>query len=82
MATTVLPDELWDIDELADYLKVGRRYVYRLTSERRIRFHRIGGQLRFDPRDVAAFLANSAVHPPEPSTARRRGRPRAQVVRP
>lgn len=82
MAPTVLPDELWTIDELAAYLDMGRRYVYRLTSERRIRFYKIGNQLRFDPRDVAAFVANSAVHPPEPSTARRRGRPRTQVVRP
>lgn len=77
MTAITLPDELWDIDQLAAYLKVGRRYVYRLTSEGRIRFNTLGGQLRFDPRDVAAFLANEAVRPGEPVLRPKRGRPRA-----
>lgn len=80
MATSTPPSELWDIDQLAEYLGTGRRFIYRLTHERRIRFHRVGKQLRFDPADVAAYLDSEAVDvsgrdiaPPK----RRPGRPRA-----
>jgi excisionase family DNA binding protein len=52
--------ELWDVDQLAGYLGVGRRFVYRLTEQRRIRFVRVGGKLRFDPADVADYLARES----------------------
>lgn len=83
MAAQQLPEELWDIDRLANYLGVGKRFVYRLTSEKRIRFVRIGGALRFRPEDVAAYLDAETVTPePAPAPApRRRGRPRATSTR-
>jgi excisionase family DNA binding protein len=56
---TPLP-ELWAIDRLASYLGVGRRFIYRLTEEHRIRFVRVGGKLRFDPADVADYLRSEA----------------------
>ncbi|MGC8513191.1 MAG: excisionase family DNA-binding protein [Acidimicrobiales bacterium] len=34
--------ELWDTERLAGYLGVSKHYVYRLTSEHRIRFVRVG----------------------------------------
>jgi excisionase family DNA binding protein len=46
--------ELWDAERLAAYLDVSKHYVYRLTSEHRIRFVRVGKCLRFRPEDVAA----------------------------
>ena len=52
--------ELWDIDPLAAYLGVGRRFVYRLTEQRRIRFVSVGGKLRFNSVDVAAYLAHES----------------------
>jgi len=73
--TAALP-ELWDIDRLAAYLGVGRRFVYRLTEERRIRFFRVGGKPRFDPADVADYLARESQDATsEPDPRRRGGRP-------
>ncbi|MCB1032130.1 MAG: helix-turn-helix domain-containing protein, partial [Acidimicrobiales bacterium] len=53
MSTPTLPEELWDIERLAEFLGASKRFVYRLTSERRIRYYRVAGSLRFDPDDVA-----------------------------
>ena len=69
--------ELWDAERLAGYLGVTKHYVYRLTSEHRIRFVRLGKRLRFQPEDVAAWLESQAVEAVSVSTAKaRRGRPR------
>jgi|JI10StandDraft_1071094.scaffolds.fasta_scaffold3900358_1 excisionase family DNA binding protein len=73
------PSELWDIDEVADYFGTGKRFIYRLTSEHRIRYMKIGRALRFDPADVAAFLEREkAQNDPAPASppAPRAGRPR------
>ena len=58
--STGLP-ELWDAARLAGYLGVTKHYVYRLTSEHRIRFVRVGKCLRFRPDDVAVWLDSQAV---------------------
>ena len=69
--------ELWNADRLAGYLGVSKHYVYRLTSEHRIRFVRVGKCLRFRPEDVAAWLESQAVDAVSMSVAKpRRGRPR------
>ncbi|MGC8511785.1 MAG: helix-turn-helix domain-containing protein [Acidimicrobiales bacterium] len=80
--------ELWDTERLAGYLGVNKHYVYRLTSEHRIGFVRVGKGLRFRPVDVAAWLDSQTVAPAStPTVARgsasaslvsraRRGRPR------
>jgi excisionase family DNA binding protein len=69
--------ELWGVDELAAYLVVTRHYVFRLTSEHRIRFVRVGKTVRFRRADVAAWMDAETVEAagPEPAPARR-GRPR------
>lgn len=83
MSTPTLPEELWDIERLVAFLGVSKRFVYRLTSERRIRYYRVAGSLRFDPDDVAAYLSNEAITPTSmtvtvhPAERRRAGRPRA-----
>jgi excisionase family DNA binding protein len=74
MEPTSLP-ELWDIDRLADFLGVGRRFVYRLTEEHRIRFLLIGGRLKFRPGDVADYLDREAKDVAPVSARRRSGRP-------
>lgn len=47
-------------DQLAERLGCDRRYVYRLTYERRIPFHKLGSgpkaPVRFDEADVDAFI--------------------------
>ncbi len=75
---TDLP-ELWNIDRLVEYLGGSKSFVYRLTRERRIRFVKIGKELRFRPEDVAAYLDAESVSValPTPEAVRaRRGRPR------
>jgi excisionase family DNA binding protein len=69
--------ELWDIDRLVAYLGTSKHLVYRLTHERRIRFLRVGKELRFRPEDVAAWLESQVVDAAlVTSTTVRRGRPR------
>ena len=48
--------ELWDIDRVCAYLTCSQHLVYRLTRERRIRFVRVGKELRFRAADVATWL--------------------------
>lgn len=73
--------ELLTVDELADYLGVGRRFIYRLTHERRIPFSKMGGELRFQATDVARFLSESTT-PARPRHIERRGRPRSPYSNP
>lgn len=40
-------DQLHDVASAAAYLRCGRRLIYRLVSERRVRFTRAGRELRF-----------------------------------
>ena len=40
-------NHLHDVDSAADYLRCGRRLIYRLVAERRIRFTKAGRSLRF-----------------------------------
>ena len=71
--------ELWDIDRVCAYLDCSKHLVYRLTRERRIRFVRIGKELRFRADDVAAWLELESVpaQDAQPKAPRqRRGRPR------
>jgi excisionase family DNA binding protein len=70
--STALPT-LWTVQELAQYLGTGTRYVYRLTSEHRIRSVRVGRTVRFRPEDVAAWLDAQTRNRVEP---KRQGRPR------
>jgi len=69
--------ELWDAERLAGYLGVSKHYVYRLTSEHRMRLVRVGKCLRFRPEDVGAWLEAQAVDAVSVSAIKpRRGRPR------
>ncbi len=71
--------ELWNIDRLAEYLGASKSFVYRLTREHRIRFLKVGKELRFRPEDVASYLeaesVPAALSAAEPARLRR-GRPR------
>jgi excisionase family DNA binding protein len=75
--------ELWNINRLAEYLGAPKAFVYRLTREHRIRFLKVGKELRFWPEDVTAYLeaesvpatVSASVSAAEPARLRR-GRPR------
>ena len=79
-----LPD-LWDIDRLAGYLSVSKHFIYRLTREHRIRFVRVGKEVRFRPEDVTAWLEAESIpaagsHPLVGRPNRGRPRTRARVA--
>jgi len=56
-------DPLHDVVSAAAYLRCGRRLIYRLVSERRVRFTRAGRELRFWESDLDAYLASRSVPP-------------------
>lgn len=64
-ATVEDPSSLWDIRTVAARLGVQVRHVRRLVSERRIPFIKWGRLLRFDPREIEAWLDEAR----RPSTA-------------
>jgi excisionase family DNA binding protein len=49
--TETRQNDLMDIQQLADRLGVGVRYVRRLVAERRVPYIKLGHLLRFDPTD-------------------------------
>jgi len=46
-------DRLLSIDEAADRLGTGERFVRRLIAERRLPFHKIGSHVRISSTDLA-----------------------------
>lgn len=75
--TTAELPQLLNITQLADALGVNVRHVRRLVHERRIPFIKWGHLIRFDPADVARWLAENRherppVHPGRSPMAGRR----------
>ena len=62
---------LHDVDSAAEYLHCGRRLIYRLVAERRVRFTYAGRSLRFWQSDLDAYLDARVVEPSAPTTVRR-----------
>ena len=56
-------DQLHDVDSAADYLRCGRRLIYRLVAERKIKFTKAGRSLRFWQSDLDAYLDARTVEP-------------------
>jgi excisionase family DNA binding protein len=56
-------DRLHDVDSAADYLRCGRRLIYRLVAERKIRHTKAGRSLRFWQSDLDAYLDARTVEP-------------------
>lgn len=52
---------LLGVRELADRLGTSERFVRRLVAERRMPFLKVGRFVRFDPRDVDAWLVEHRV---------------------
>jgi len=51
---------LWNIDELARYLRLSRKAAYALVASMPVPRLRIGARLRFRPHEVEAWLAKQA----------------------
>ena len=52
---------LLGVRELAAVLGTSERFVRRLVAERRLPFHKVGKYVRFDPRDIEAWLSEHRV---------------------
>ena len=53
--------ELLNVNELAELLRISKTSVYRLVGRRQIPFHRLPRGLRFDRQDIDAFLLKTRV---------------------
>jgi excisionase family DNA binding protein len=60
-------EELITIDELAEIWKCKKSYIYRLTSQRRIPFYRVGG-LKFKRSEANDWLQKQRSHIQKPRT--------------
>ncbi len=47
---------LWTVERVAEYLGVASKTVRRLMEQGELTWVRVGGQIRFRPEDVQAFL--------------------------
>jgi len=57
-------EELWDVKDVARYLKLSERTVYQKTRAGELPALRVGGRWRFRPADVEAWLAPSTRYRP------------------
>ncbi|HWO99224.1 MAG TPA: helix-turn-helix domain-containing protein [Methylococcus sp.] len=48
--------EIFTLDEVAAYLKVGKRTVYRLAAARKIPAFKVGGSWRFRRREIDLWI--------------------------
>ncbi len=55
--------ELLTVDQAAERLGTPVRFVRRLVAERRVRFYKVGRYVRFDSRDLDAFVCAGLVEP-------------------
>ncbi len=54
------------VEQAAQRLGTGVRFVRRLVSERRIRFYKVGKYVRFHPDDIAGYIQQGQVDPIRP----------------
>ena len=52
------PDEILTIDEIAVYLKAGKRTVYRLASSGKLPAFKLGGTWRFRRAELDRWIAS------------------------
>lgn len=66
-----MDQDLMDIPGVAKRLATSERHIRRLVFERRIPYRKVGGLLRFDPRDINEWLDTSRVEAVRASYDRR-----------
>lgn len=49
------------VDGAAEYLATGPRFIRRLVAERRVRFYKVGGHVRFKLADLEAYAQSGRV---------------------
>lgn len=53
-------EEIFTLDEVAAYLKVGKRTVYRLAAEKKIPAFKVGGTWRFSRSEIDQWIKNQS----------------------
>lgn len=51
-----MPESLLTPQELANWLKMSRIWVYKQAEKGLLPFHRVGDAIRFDPEEIKAYL--------------------------
>ncbi|MEV1070869.1 helix-turn-helix domain-containing protein [Micromonospora parva] len=64
--TEHLTADLLTVEQAAQRLGTGVRFIRRLVAERRIRFHKVGKYVRFHPDDLADYIQQGQVEPIRP----------------
>jgi excisionase family DNA binding protein len=57
------PENVMTVKEVADYLRVNQRTVYRLAVERRMPGFKVGATWRFKRADIERWIADQAALP-------------------
>lgn len=63
MTTTPALDTLLTVEQAADALGTGVRFIRRLIAERRIAYVKVGKYVRISSTDLAAFVAEGRHEP-------------------
>jgi excisionase family DNA binding protein len=60
MASSPIAGAILTIKEVADYLKVTERTIYRLAAARQIPAFKVGGSWRFSKSDIDAWISRQS----------------------
>ena len=61
MPSSTADNAIMTIGEVADYLKVTERTIYRLAGAKQIPAFKVGGSWRFSKLDIEAWIKNQSV---------------------
>ncbi len=61
--------EILNFEEAADYLRIKRRTLYTLAAQRKVPAVKIGGQWRFQKKELRALFETGQVAPPPGGTS-------------
>ena len=67
MNKTEKPEQLISLEELCDFLKVRKSYIYRLTSENKIPYYRISG-LKFKLSEIRIWVEKNKIKTRSPKS--------------
>ncbi len=73
--TEPLTADLLTVEQAAQRLGTGVRFIRRLVAGRRIRFYHVGKYVRFHPDDIADYLRQARVDAIQPVLTYRKGAP-------
>lgn len=67
------PPHYLTVEQAAEYLGTGARFIRRLVAERRIVFYKVGNHVRFTAADLDAFAEAGRVEPIVSGSGARKG---------